>query len=270
MLALGIVACDGGTPIKPSDPPVPPSVVNNTPPAIAEVKTSSERVEADEEVELTASVKDDETALDQLTYAWAASPAAGTFTGNGPIVRWRAPKQQTTPDVYTFTLTVTEKFTSAGEARENEVVSSPVTVHYNDSVAEVTGVAEQFYRDFGTFSVSPEQCVRNFSDNCSGKRDELSDIRNNRLTTHILSSTFTATSITFNGTPRIAGTVRGPCTFEDIPNATGRRQKVSGECLLTTVYEEWRWYLCVSHFLNGRTTPASSLRYRVPGRIISY
>lgn len=267
MLALGIVACDGRTPTRPSDPPVPP-VVNNTPPAIAEIKISSERVEADEEVELTASVKDDETALDQLTYVWAASPAAGTFSGNGPIVKWRAPKQQTTPDVYTFTLTITERFMSAGEARENKVVSSPVMVRYNDSAAEVLDLAMQFYQDFGTFSVSPEQCVRNFSDNCSGKRDELSDIRNNRLTTHILSSTFTATSITFNGTPRITGTVRGPCTFEDIPNATGRRQNVSGECLLTTVYEEWRWYLCVSRFLNGGTTPAGNLRYRVPGRII--
>lgn len=269
MLALGIAACDGGTPIKPSDPPLPPPVVNNAPPTITGVRISSERVEADEEVELSASVKDNETALDQLIYAWAASPAAGTFTGNGPIVKWRAPRQQTTPDIYTFTLTITETFTSAGEARENKVVSSPVMVRYNDSAAEVLGLAMQFYQDFGTFSVSPEQCVRNFSDNCSGKRDELSDIRNNRLTTRILSSTFTASSITFNGN-KTAGTVRGPCTFEDIPNATGRRQKISGECLLTTVYEEWRWYLCVSHFLNGRTTPASSLRYRVPGRIISY
>lgn len=241
--------------------------MNNTPPTITEVTVTGERVEADEEVEIMALVGDEETPLDQLTYTWSAAPSAGTFTGDGPVVRWRAPKQQTSPDTYTFTLTITETYTSAGEAKENTVVSSPVAVHYNDSVAEVTGVAEQFYRDFGTFSVSPEQCVRNFSDNCKGKQEELEDIRGNRATTHILSSTYTATHITFNSS-RTSGTIMGPCTFEDIPNGTGRRQRVSGDCLLTTVYENWRWLLCDSNFLNGRTTPASNLRYRVPGRII--
>src|SRR5207253_4550994 len=123
--------------------------------------------------------------------------------------KWRAPKQQTTPDVYTLTLTVGESYTSAGQSKRNQV-SLSTQVHYNDSSAEVTALASQFLADFGTFSVSPEQCVRNFSNSCRGKQDELSDIRNNRASYRIVSSTFAVTKITVDSS-RTAGTIEGPC-----------------------------------------------------------
>jgi hypothetical protein len=207
---------------------------------------------------------------------WTATPHNGTFTGTGASVTWRAPKGETTPDTYTITLTVTEHFTSAGKPATN-VVSSGAMVHYNDSNAESVGLASLFLKDFGTFSVSPEQCVRNFSDNgrCAGEKAmELSQIQNNRANYHILNSTFTPTSVTFNSS-QTSGVVDGPCVFEDIPNVghippltnEGRRELVAGICHLTTVYENFQWRLCVSNFDPPFNTTLESLKGRVPGHI---
>jgi hypothetical protein len=250
-------------------PTGPSTTVANPPPVITETRTSSPRVEAGEEVELTVFLKDNETPLDQLTYTWSVSPPGGTFSGTGRSVRWRAPKLQKTPHVYTLLVTVTEPYT-VGRLRQENRVSSSAIVHYNDSASEVNGLAIQFYNDFGTHSVSAVQCVRNFSDSCEGKRWEREDIQRNRDRTdyRIVSSTLSSTpEIEFDSTLG-SGTFLQPCTFEDISLTTGKRQRVSGDCLLTTVYEDWRWWLCESYFLYDVTT-FESLRHRVPGRVIS-
>lgn len=253
----------------PPPPPPPPPVVNNTPPTITEVKTSGPRVEADQEIEVTAFVRDDETPLDQLTYTWTASPFTGTFTGNGPRVHWRAPREPQTPDTYTLTVIVTEHYTSADQPQQN-TVSSSAEVHYNDSAAEVNAIAVQFYRDFGTYDVSAAACVRNFSDTCaSEKQAELAQIQANRdrRDYRIVGSTLNLTPhITVDST-RTGATFLQSCTFEDVSTTNGRRVRVTGDCFLTAVYENWRWWLCDSTFLNGMST-ALNLRNRVPGRIL--
>ena len=226
-------------------------------------------------IQVTAVVMDAESTLDKLTYTWSASPQTGTFggttsfSGNQAINTWRPPKGQTTPNMYTITLTVSESYTSAGQARQN-IVSKSTTVRYNDSPAETLAISTLFIRDFGTYSVTPEQCVRNFSDNCRGKQDELEDIEDNREETQILSSVITSTVVTFNN-DLTTGTVEGPCQFEDIPKSgtnAGKREFVSGTCKLTTVYENFRWYLCTSSFEPPYKTELASLKGRVPGRIL--
>jgi hypothetical protein len=276
-LSFAIAAC-GSSPTAPSTPPV----VVNTPPVIDSVTVSSARAEADQSIQVSASVKDAETPLDQLTYVWSATPHNGTFTGTGASVSWRAPKGETSPDTYTITLTVTEHFTSAGKPLTN-VTASSTTVHYNDSNAETVGLGSLFLKDFGTFSVSPEECVRNFADqgidingrDCSReKADELSQIQYNRSHFHILSSTFTATVVNFNASQTL-GEVDGPCVFEDIPNEgetppltnAGKRELVAGTCQLTTIYQNFQWRLCESHFNAPYNTTLESLIGRVPGRV---
>lgn len=246
-------ACGGTPPMTPTPPVVVPPVVINTPPTIESITLGSNRVEAGSEVDVTAVVKDAETPIDQLAYTWSAAPPGGTVTGTGPAVKWRAPTGQPTPAVYTLTLTITEKYTSAGEAKENVVVSTPASVHYNDSFAEAGALVTQFLTDFSTFSVSPEMCVRNFSDNCRGKQDELQDIKNNRANFRILGGVFGPQQISFDAT-LTNGIVSESCTFTDIVNATQVRETVTGTCLLTTVYENWRWLLCSSLFNDGRVT----------------
>jgi hypothetical protein len=263
---LTFAACDSEvSPTPPSPPPPPPPVVVNAPPTIQSITTSSPRVEATEEVQVTAVVQDAETPLDQLTYTWSASPAAGTFTGTGAQVGWRPPAAATPemaamPGLFTLTLTVTERYTSAGEAKQN-TVSSTVQLHHNNSVAEISKLTADFLTDFGTYSVTPEQCVRNFSDNCRGKFAELEDVRVNREHFIIQDARFSISSVTLNAN-RTAADIVAPCSFVDIVKATNVRETVAGTCMLTAVYENWRWFLCESRFSWSGTT-ASALRERL-------
>lgn len=266
-------ACGPKTPVSPSPPNPAPPPAPNTPPVIVSLTAGSERVDADAEVTLTAVVQDAETPLDQLTYAWSATPAKGEFTGTGAQVKWRAPHLQTSPDTYSLKLTVTEKYVSAGQPAQNEV-SKSVNVHYNDSVAEITRISMRFLTElFPDFSVPPQMAVQDFSDTCSEKSAELSDVTNNRVNFHILSGTYTNVSVNLNGS-KTAADIAGQCTFVDIPTNPsnplyGRRESVTGICTLTAVYESWRWYLCSSHFRGQSTTPLHELRYRVPGQIVA-
>lgn len=271
--AMISIACSSSTPTAPTPPP-PPPVVINTPPTIAEVRTSAPRADADQEIEVTAFVQDTETPLDQLTYTWSALPATGVFAGTGPLVRWRAPRQQKTPDDYTLTLTVTEKYTSAGQPQENKV-SSSVTVHYNDSVAEVNALAVQFYKDFGAYDVGAAECVRNFSGNgtCASEKEmELQQIQANRdrRDYRIVGSTLNMTPLITLDSSMTGATFLQSCTFDDVSTVNGKHTLTTGDCYLTAVYENWRWWLCKSNFLDGTSIESKSLQLRVPGRVIKH
>jgi hypothetical protein len=231
--------------------------------------TLSSRVDADEAVELIADVQDDETPIEQLTYQWSTDKGIGTFTainGNPRDVRWQAPHGQKTPDAYVVTLTVTESYEENGESKQNKV-SASTSVHYNDSRTELTNLGTDFIvNKFGNYSVGPAECVSNFSDSCPGKADELSDITANRQFFHILSATFSVDSIAFNADKTFA-TILGPCVFVDIVQTSRQKERVPGLCMLTGVYENWKWFLCASHTQppGNVTTPISLLRYRAPG-----
>jgi hypothetical protein len=267
VLAVCVNAC-GGSPVA------PPPVVTNTPPTIESLTAASLRAEAGRPLQVTAVVKDTESLLDQLTYTWSASPQTGTFSGTGPSVRWTPPVAATTPGVYTITLTVTESYSSGGQAKQNSVAKT-TTVHYNDSDAEVKGLGYDFLvLKFGNYNVSAAEAVSNFSDIAScrqGKADEFDDVKDNREFVHIMSASFPSPRATFNE-DLTSGSVEGTCTFEDIPGPgqdnAGKREFVSGTCLLTTVYEsdQFRWRLCTSSFNGPYDTTLASLRGRVPGR----
>jgi hypothetical protein len=234
----------------------------NTPPTIESIAPASERAEADQPLQITAVVKDAESAQNQLTYNWSAAPAGGSFSGTGATTTWRPPLGQTTPNVHTITLTVVENYSSAGQAKQNSV-SKSTTVHYNDSAAEITALAKQFLTDYGTYSTSGAYCVRNFSDNCRGKQDEREQIDSDRREGQILSAAYDGVPAVFMNDRRDFGSVEGPCTFIDIPfggENAGRRQRVTGTCVLTGVYEEFRWRLCDSFFREPYGLTLLSLR----------
>jgi len=273
--ALAVSGCGGSTtkptPVTPP-PVVEPPVVRNDAPVITSITVSSPRVEADQSVVATALVSDAETPLDQLTYQWSATPVNGTFTGSGPIATWRAPRQQVTPDLYALKLLITEKYTSGGQPKENSV-SSTVQVHYNDSTKEITTISMRFLTElFPTYTIPAQQAVADFSDSCSEKASEYNDVANNRINFQILSGTYTNVSVTPNA-DRTFADVSGTCVFRDIPKDpknpnVGKTETVTGICRLTAIYENWKWWLCSSHF-EGTGVTTSSLRYRVPGRIVS-
>lgn len=259
-VAVVSMACGGSPPGGPSPQPTPtPSA--NTPPVVEGITASAPRIEVDGTVTLTAAVRDTETPVTQLQYAWKAD--AGTFEGQGATVTWRAPRDITSPTNYPITLTVTEVY-DAG-ARQNVVSATGPTVRVHDSPKELGALAMTFLQDFANSFVSPSNAVRDFSTNCGGREAEKRDIEDNRRRYQMLSSSLRLVSSRVN-----AGATRGDvavaCSFtsrvihcdppdpsdpETLGCVVGAVGTASGDCLMTGVYEQDRWWLCESTY-NGR------------------
>jgi hypothetical protein len=253
-IGLLIAGC-GGSPVAPPPPPPPPPV--NQPPRIESVTPQKERVEVDEEISVTAVVTDAETPVDQLRFEWQAD--AGTFTGQGPAVRWRSPRGPQTPADYVLNLTVTETYgvpDAAGVRPQNQVKATSAIVRVHDSPKELGDMSMRFLTDFANSSVPADVAVREFSDSCSGKPEEQGQIADNRIKYQILSSQLRLNNVTVaSGSTRANMTVS--CEFwsrikqctPDVKNCVvGSTEHVDGKCLLTGVYETRRWWLCTSNF----------------------
>ena len=261
-LALAVLATCGDSGPGPSKPPPPPPV--NTPPQIRSLTASDARAEADVPLTLTAVVEDAETPVANLEYAWGA--AVGTFVGTGPRVTWIAGQTVATPADVLITLTVTERFTSGTTQGENRVTST-TSVRLHNSPRELRDMSLRFLGDFANSRVSPEQCVSEFSDSCSGKSEELADVQRNRHDYEILSSSLRHTSLSIAGN-RLTATVHTACSFTSkvITNQVvdpgcqncklGDVGSTSGDCVTTNVYERGRWWLCTSSYVspNGAFT----------------
>jgi len=235
--------------------------VGNVPPTIVSITANPGRVEVDNEVELTANVEDRETRIEDLTFEWSADK--GAFSGTGSKVRWRAPRNDATPATYELRLTVIERYTAPrddggpGEEQKEHRVNGSTRMRVNDSSKEITNLVLTFLDDFSHSNISPETCVRNFSDSCRGKDEELGQIRAGRARADSISANFRVTDIRFNGDRNFAG-ITAPCEFVSRLKENGKIETAKGTCTLTSIYEDGRWWLCDSHF-NGTTT--SGLRF---------
>jgi hypothetical protein len=232
------------------------------------------RVEAGSVLEVVAEVQDAETPLDQLTYTWTAGSVGGTFdpvNANPGRVRWLAPRGSA-PAAFIFQLSVTEPYQELGVPKTHQVSAASSMLHYNDSIAEVMGIAVRFITElFSNYSVTPAEAVQDFSDSCPGKKRELADVEGNRKNFRILSGTYSNVVVTLNS-DRTYANVTGICVFRDIPKSgphAGDTQQVEGRCHLTAIYEQWKWFLCDSEFDAKGLAPTESLRFRVPGLRIS-
>jgi len=271
MLAVTIAGCGGGSPIRPGGGTGTGGAngsggsgggigggVTNTPPVVKAIVGTENRAEVGRPFTLIATVEDAETALDKLTYTWSAP--TGTFSGTGATVQWTPGADLQTPADVTVTLTVTESYASGSSQLQNTATGT-ASVHLNNSPKELADLSLRFLGDFADSKVSPDRCVSEFTPNCSGKKDEFSDISGNRHDFQILSSTLRATAVdepTASGkrtvhtfcafTSRVITTEPQTCSKADCPfNSV---QSVQGDCFTTNVYEQGRWWLCESHF-NG-------------------
>jgi len=255
VLAIGVLSC-GSPPNGPSPQPTPTPTPSNAPPVVEGITASVARTEVDGTVTITATVRDAETPVGQLQYAWLAE--AGTFEGQGASVTWRAPRTVATPTNYTITLTVTEAY---GAGRQNVVTATGPTIRVHDSVKELGNLGMAFLADFANSSVSPSTCIRDFSVNCSGREDEKNDIEDNRRRYQILGSTLVLGSARVTSSTRGDVTVRCSFTSRIIhcdpfdPNdpetwgcVVGNVGTSTGDCVMTGVYEQDRWWLCSSNF----------------------
>ena len=145
------------------------------------ITVDAERTEVNTDVTFTAVVKDEDTSVDQLKFEWKAD--AGTFSGEGPSVKWRAPTDISTPADYTITLTVTETYgapDALGVRPKNVSTATSPAIRVHNSPKELGDMSILFLKDFATSSTPSSTCLRNFSDSCPGKAEEKSDIDNNR------------------------------------------------------------------------------------------
>jgi hypothetical protein len=256
-------ACGGSssspTPVTPPSssggPSTGPSV--NSAPIVESITSSSERVEVDSEITLTANVKDQETPIDQLTFQWKAS--AGTFSGEGVSVKWRAPKDIKTPADFEISLTVTEAYgapDTSGKRQQNVTTATGPSVRVHNSPKELGDMSIQFLSDFANSSISTSTCLRDFTDSCRGKADERNDIDSNRVHYEILSSSLALRSVNV-ASSGLSANMTVACSFTskikvcdpgDKACVVGDVGTARGDCLLTGKYENRRWWLCDSHF----------------------
>jgi hypothetical protein len=243
----------------------------NAPPVIQSINAGS-RAEAGSEIEVSATVQDQEATTAALVFEWSAT--GGTFAGTGASVRWTAPNT-TVPTAYDLNLTVIERYTvplagGGEETRENRSTGR-ATVHVNDSTREVNALSTTFIDDFLHSERTPEFCVRNFSNSCPGKQAELADIQQNRarFINNPGASSMGPASILFYDTgstnrrpvpasQAVFAELTAPCRFAATDRATGQAGVAVGTCLLNHIYENFQWRLCDSRFVSPSLAPSAA------------
>ncbi len=217
-----------------------------------------------ETIDVTATVRDDDTPESQLTFEWSSD--SGSFSGSGSHVTWTAPAA-------TGLVTLRLRVRDTLGVSDAQPVSSSVDVAVHDSLREISDMVYQFLIDFSQQKLAPADVVRNFKEGCgaggTGKRDEEKQVADNRV--NYLMVRYSV------GTPRVTINFGGICPFRsrtgdacaqaDVswtstrltePTQPGDPPKGStgtteGSDQVTAEYLEGRWWLCDSDF-NGKPT----------------
>jgi hypothetical protein len=262
-LALASVAAAmglgcGSSPSGPGQVPPPPPATNLSP-TIESIAASASRTEVGADVTLTATVKDPETPISQMTFEWKAD--VGTISGTGSSVTWQVPKDAATPTDHTIRLTVTENY---GNGQHNVVNGTSPVIRVHNSPKEMGDIVTGFLQRFGDSNISTTACLSDFSDAlCSrGKNDEMSDIDYNRkhyvITSYHLELprvTYTAGAnsgevfIRSSFTSRIVNCQGWP-NNNCVLNAT---ESVTFDEYAPMVYDQGRWWMCASNALAAKT-----------------
>ena len=248
---------DDGSPTRPTPPPQPA----NAAPVIRSVTSSWNQVDAGKDVEVTVVAEDAETQPEVLLYSWSAE--AGTFVGQGRTVHWKPPLDGPVPRDYVVTVTVTEVYTGpAGELAQHNVTGSTPPIRVNDGVREMRQLTETFLNDFANQDATPAYCVRNFSDGCRGKRDELEDIENVRSLVELVGSEYRIETIALNSGwpectspsgPQSCAVAVAPVHWTSRVKATGETKHDIGDAVLSGIFDGRQWLLCDSRFFPTET-----------------
>lgn len=276
LIVLFVVTACGDSPtrpgpVTPSPPPAPPPPPTNVAPSITAIAVQGNRrneppnfADLSESVAVTATVTDQETAVDQLQYNWTAT--LGTFSGTGLRVTWQAPAAAVTPAVVTLTLEVVERYGSGLEHR----VTRTTEVALHNSAKEVGDMARQFLLDFSDSSLRDvPQIMRNFSDDTKtcrdGKEAEASQVAQNRIDYRITQFSVGAPVVTLDFDGRCPFRSRAADACAQVPvswtsvrlttgppgtTPVGAIERVSGTDQVTAIYirNQRRWGLCESDF----------------------
>jgi hypothetical protein len=258
--------------------PQPPAA--NPAPVIQAIQLSaSSRAEVDENVTVTAMVTDAETPVDSLTYVWTST--AGTVTGSGRSAVWRLPKGQApTPQDVRVSVAVLEPYDALENGvivrREHRVEATSPAFRVHDSPAEVAALALKFLGLFVDNDASPEVCVQDFADSCSGKAEEEENIERVRSGRRIEQSRVEVRRVSVSA-DLISADATLDCRFDslvtakldaDDPFSPGDHVVADGACELGAVYAGGVWRLCTSRFFGDEEKTAFGVATR-PRRVRS-
>ncbi len=228
-------------------------------------------------ISVTANVLSPGTPVANLTFDWSAD--AGTFSGSGPSVTWRAPTQVTAPADIPLTLKVSKSLEVARSVYPISTVgvSATTNVHVVDTVKTVSDLSVRFLTNFSVSAIKPEVVVQEFWDGCFvGKGSELTDVQNNRENFDINSYAIgpvTDVLVNFSGScafrnssppdPAPDACIAVVCEWHDTYKPTGRQGVTIGIDHLTAVYRNQKWWLCDSGF-EGTQSSSSAGQAGVP------
>jgi hypothetical protein len=262
LIAFGLAACGGDTPTRPGPTQPAPPAPTNTAPTIDAVTTQNSRlagpsgyIDATDILTVSATVRDQETPVEQLQYNWTAT--LGSFTGTGSRVQWRAPVDAA-PGRVTLTLEVVERYGSNLEHR----VSRSTDIELHNAVKEVGDMARLFLTKFSTTSQyrNVQEIMENFSESACPDpgevRQERDQVENHysNFTMHNFTVGGATVTVNFGGTcfANLEGDacVAVPVTWDSTDKRNNRRAATSGIDHLTAVYSASasRWWLCSSRF----------------------
>jgi IPT/TIG domain len=193
-----------------------------------------------ETIQISVAVQDAESTPAQLVYQWRACD--GTFVGSGPQVDWTAPIGGTLPSTCTIEVTITDG---------PHVAARSIVIRLHNSVVEVGALALEFLTEFADSTIPAVTTVRNFSDSCPGKKDELDQVTENRITRFINSHIYGAQTVTvaFGGVCRTKTSdacVIMPAEWNSTVKASGLIEIAKGTSYISGVYRDSRWWLCDS------------------------
>jgi hypothetical protein len=283
--AAVVMAACGGSPNSPG-PAVPPQQFTpqpvapappNNPTMIDSLTVKGRRskepvnfADLGETIDLTATVHDDETPVEELEFQWSAP--VGTFDGSGPKVTWRAPDDASTPLPVTITLKVVEKYGyPSGPKIYSQDVSASQTLSLHDSANEVGEMSRQFLLDFSDTNIKDwQRIMRNFSAAACPQPGEIDsekfDVVRNYTEYKMMDFRI--------GTPRVSVNFGGVCEFrgkrgdacavvpsywDSIQLSSGIRASVNGDDVIAAAYSPKgeRWWLCASDYRPiGKVAPS--------------
>ncbi len=240
---------------------VPPA---NNPPVITAIAAQGTKAgeppdfaDLGETIAVSATVRDDETAADQLEYRWTA--AAGTFEGTGARVTWRAPEGVATPLDVTITLRVVERYGTGGVFQQEATATRSIAVH--DSVRELGDMARRFLTEFSKPQTNKDvgDIMRDFKASACPDPDEVEAEREQVIThyTNFIMHAYdvgTASVQVIFRQRRCVANLEGdacisvPVRWESTDSRNNGRGSTSGTDHLTGVYarSDKRWWLCSS------------------------
>jgi hypothetical protein len=258
-LVLVAIACGTDPATGPSNPDPPPP--SNASPVVTSIlvkgilaREPAQYATLGETVNVTATVTDAETPVNQLTYEWSSS-VGGTFGSNAPTTTWTAPATLpgTTPVNATLTLTVVERV----DATRNNRVTATSVVDLHNSPKEVGDLAILFLEDFSK-QLPVENVMRNFTATCPEAAEERAQVEANNATNEVMAYSIDhrhTTTVPFGGTcPFIGRNPRGDACAQVAVSWTSKKKSTgavgtnSGVDQVTALLEDGRWKLCASDY----------------------